>query len=182
MTKMPMLALAALVAVLAIPAAGRVPAPGTFRRIRIRVLNAKNGKPITNECLNISIGSVASKEGLLAGTDKRGVVVLEWGQSEVIAERPCRGYAASRTERRPGVGTLTITGDYYVACQEYAPPPRHDTSVRSFAAAFPAYPVARILKSGVVSSNTCGKARAKPRPGELIFFERPRTFWEKLTE
>jgi hypothetical protein len=33
--------------------------------------------------------------------------------------------------------------------------------------------IKKILESGVVAGNTCGKFRAEPKPGELIFFVRP---------
>jgi len=40
------------------------------------------------------------------------------------------------------------------------------------------YPVAEILRNGVVTLNLCGKSTRKPKPGVLIFYERPSTFKE----
>jgi hypothetical protein len=40
----------------------------------------------------------------------------------------------------------------------------------------------QILQDGYVSPNTCGKATASPKPGQLILFVRPLTWWEKLKQ
>jgi hypothetical protein len=40
----------------------------------------------------------------------------------------------------------------------------------------------RVLHEGVTMTNTCGKPNAKAKPGEVIIFVRPLTFWEKLKE
>lgn len=40
------------------------------------------------------------------------------------------------------------------------------------------YSVAEVLRSGVVTLNLCGKSTSKPKPGVLIFYERPSTFKE----
>jgi hypothetical protein len=39
-----------------------------------------------------------------------------------------------------------------------------------------------ILQHGVATANTCGKATASPKPGEVILFVRPLTWWEKLKQ
>jgi hypothetical protein len=44
----------------------------------------------------------------------------------------------------------------------------------------PSYPIKNILETGVVASNTCGKFKAEARPGDLIFFVRPASWWEKM--
>jgi hypothetical protein len=40
----------------------------------------------------------------------------------------------------------------------------------------------QLLQQGIVWPNTCGKATASPKPGELILFVRPLTWWEKLKQ
>jgi hypothetical protein len=44
------------------------------------------------------------------------------------------------------------------------------------------YGVAQILNSGITAPNACSKRQAVARPGELVFFVRPMTFWEKMRE
>ncbi len=183
MAKGSLLALSVLAALALNPASGQTPTPPTLRRVRIKVLSAKNGAPINNECLDIFVpGRVRA---LVVGTDKRGVVTVplsRTGTADVQAARPARACngAATPDAALPVGGSFQVMGDYYVACQEYSfPRPPKNAPPRR---AFPNYSIRKILRTGVVAANTCGKARAKPEPGELIFFERPRTFWEKLTE
>ena len=33
----------------------------------------------------------------------------------------------------------------------------------------------KVLEEGIVTANTCGKATASPKPGELVIFVRPLT-------
>jgi hypothetical protein len=40
------------------------------------------------------------------------------------------------------------------------------------------YSVEQIKEQGIVSSNTCGKRQAKPAPGVLVLYVRPRTWLE----
>ena len=42
------------------------------------------------------------------------------------------------------------------------------------------YPVSTIVASGLVASNNCSKRTATAKPGELIIFVRPATWWEKF--
>ena len=42
------------------------------------------------------------------------------------------------------------------------------------------FPTAKVLHDGIVSSDTCGKAKATAEPGEIILFVRPLTWWEKF--
>jgi hypothetical protein len=43
----------------------------------------------------------------------------------------------------------------------------------------PSFSVAKIRDAGLVESNQCGKFTIPPRPGELVLFCRPPTWWEK---
>ncbi|HEV2233150.1 MAG TPA: hypothetical protein VGV68_07080 [Terriglobia bacterium] len=40
----------------------------------------------------------------------------------------------------------------------------------------------KVIQSGSITANTCGKATASPKPGELIIFVRPLSWWEKLKQ
>ena len=42
------------------------------------------------------------------------------------------------------------------------------------------YPVSTIVASGLVASNNCSRRTATAKPGELIIFVRPVTWWEKF--
>jgi hypothetical protein len=40
------------------------------------------------------------------------------------------------------------------------------------------YPVSTIVTSGLVAKNNCSRRTAKAKPGELVIFIRPVTWWE----
>jgi hypothetical protein len=40
----------------------------------------------------------------------------------------------------------------------------------------------QVVQQGRVTTNTCGKATASPKPGELILFVRPLSWWEELKQ
>jgi hypothetical protein len=148
------------------------------QEIRIKVLNGHNGKAIAKECLNIWVGTFDGPH-LVAATNRDGVVVLQISDDKLVASAGCQGWSAEAAWPTGSEGIL-VTGDYYVACQEYAkvvPNPARPDFVVEIP---PLYPIRRILEPGASSSNTCGKFRAKPMPGELIFFMRPMSFWEKM--
>jgi len=42
------------------------------------------------------------------------------------------------------------------------------------------YPVSTIVASGLVAHNNCSRRTATAKPGELIIFVRPATWWEKF--
>ncbi len=155
------------------------------QQIQIKAINGRNGKPITNECLSISLGPWHGAD-IVARTDKTGVVVLHLAENDVTADTPCKGWS-KQARRAEGVGTISVMGDYYLACQEYGKlgpgeHPRPGTELETIKELVPAYSIKKILQSGIASGNTCGKFRAKPNPGELIFFEKPRSFWGKMRQ
>jgi hypothetical protein len=70
----------------------------------------------------------------------------------------------------PSGAALLLSANLYVDCRysKQTGPER------------PTYPVSDILRSGVLSTNTCGKLKLSPTPGELIFFVRPEHWWEGM--
>lgn len=155
------------------------------QEVQIRVLNGRNGKPITNECVNISLGPWHGAD-LLVPTDKEGVAVLHFVGDEVTAAAACQGWSKT-AHRAAGEDTISVMGDNTVACQEYGrlAPGEHPTpraASRTVGELVPTYTIKTILESGIASANTCGKVRVTAKPGELIFFVRPRSLWERLKQ
>jgi hypothetical protein len=150
------------------------------QEFQIKVLNGRNGKPITSECLNIWVGALAGPH-LVAATNRDGVVVLRVSDGKLVASAGCQGWPAQADWTTGSEGILVI-GDYYDACQEYAKAVPNAAKPKFIRKIPPVYPIKEILESGISASNTCGKFRAKPKPGELVFFVRPRGFWEKMRE
>jgi hypothetical protein len=65
--------------------------------------------------------------------------------------------------------SIEVESNIYVTCHPY-----RVGDARRF------YSVDKIVSEGLTDSNMCGKTRVFAMPGELIFFERPRTLWEWL--
>lgn len=150
------------------------------QEIHVKVLDGRNGKPVTRECLNIWVGTLAGPH-LVAATDGDGVAVLRVSDDDLVAGAGCRGWPTQAAWPTGSEGLL-VSGDYYVACQEYAKVVPDAAKPKFIGKIPPLYPLKEILESGISASNTCGKFRAKPKPGELIFFVRPRGFWEGLRQ
>ena len=153
--------------------------------IRILVLNANNGKPVTDECVNVSLGTWHGGD-LIAPTNKEGFVVLhlENGQLTAAATTPraCNGMEVLGPKRVPtNASTIAITSDEYVDCQEWAKVVPGET-LKDVLNRAPSYPIRKILESGMTASNRCGKYRTKAKPGELVLFVKPRSVWERLRE
>lgn len=147
---------------------------------RIKVLNGRNGKPITNGCLNIWVGTLAGPH-LVAATNRDGVAVLRVSDNMLVAGARCQGWPVQAAWPTGSNGILVL-GDYYVACQEYAKVVPNAAKPKFMGKIPPLYSIKEILELGITASNTCGRFRAKPKPGELTFFVRPRSFWEKMRE
>jgi hypothetical protein len=157
------------------------------QEIDIRVLNGRNGKPVTNECLNISLGSWHGGD-LIAPTNKDGVVVLHFANNQVTADpvlpHTCNGTAVLGPKTGPeGMDAITLSGDYYVACQEHGKIiPGEPATPNLLKEVMPSYPIRKILDSGLNAANTCGKIRVEAKPGELIFYVKPRSFSERMRQ
>jgi hypothetical protein len=164
-------------------AAGLFGAPLRGQEIHIRVLNAHNGKPIANECVNVSLG-VWHGADLIAPTNKEGVVVLHLARNGAtaasVSPNPCVRTAILGPKPLPkDVETIAITSDEYVDCQEWAKVIPGEAPKDNLNRA-PSYRIEKILESGVVAGNRCGKFRAEAKPGELIFFVRPASWLERM--
>jgi hypothetical protein len=153
------------------------------QEIRIRVVDARSGKAINNECVSVSLGTWHGGD-LIAPTNKAGAVVLHLTENEVIAAgvspSPCNRIAVLGPKPLPkGIDTIAVTSNEYIDCQEWAKviPEEAPKNILNRA---PSYQIEKILESGVAAGNRCGKFTAEAKPGELIFFVRPASFWEKV--
>lgn len=163
----------------------RLGAPLHAQDIHIKVLNARNGKPITNECVNVFTRQELGSSTLLIPTDREGVALLHVeGDHAVPVGAPLGRRCGGSETLHPTVGhadTIQISGDYYLACQEYGKTmPGEGAGGPGRDQRMPSYSVAKILLSGIAAANTCGRFTAQPKPGELILYVRPLSLLEKL--
>ena len=118
-------------------------------RIVLKILNGKTGWPIWAELPNVWIGAATSPLDPSLKTNWRGEIKLNV----------------------PTIGPreLRFLPNWYADCRSFG-----DQIVGSKLK----YSVDEILENGIVAENVCGKKRAKPTPGVLILYVRPRTWLE----
>lgn len=138
----------------------------------IKLENGRSGRPISGSFVNVWVGN-EQKAAMPIPTDQEGIARLRLTEKDSEID----------VHNRPGVGVINPVVKYsetlrvnagYVSCQ----PNKPDYSwllIQSFS-------TADVLRSGVVTANACGKAKASQQPGELVMFVRPLTFWEKLKQ
>ena len=155
------------------------------QQIRIVVLEAKHGKPVPGECVNISLGPFHGAD-LLASTNIDGVVVLsldrDHASAQTVLGRACSGLASKQPVSFSGpLTTISVLPDWYVSCQ-YSNKLTKDPAWLNASPAqrIPSFAVQDILSQGVVAANSCSKLKLTPHPGELVLVVRKRTFWEGM--
>jgi hypothetical protein len=120
-------------------------------KVVLRILNGKTGWPIWAELPNVWLGGADSPIDPPPRTNLRGEIKLE----------------LPATDPRE----LRFLPNWYADCRSSG-----DQIVGSKLK----YSVDEILASGIVSENVCGKKRAKPTPGVLTLYVRPRTWLEMM--
>jgi len=152
---------------------------GTFcmrlhaQTVRVKLVNGKNGRPMAHKCMGIAISTFGRTMGVR--TDNNGVAWLRLTNSDTEVNTQTRWNGC---DDWPVVNPVVKYSDSigvnagYVLCQAHGANYSWLT-VMTFS-------TQKVLQSGVVTPNVCGKATASPEPGEVIIFVRPLTFWEKL--
>jgi hypothetical protein len=144
--------------------------------IKIKLVNGKTGRAIANTCVNTWVDT-QRKEAMAIPTDKDGVASLHLTDkdSEINTQdqwRACGAFGVVNPVIKY-VSSIQINAGY-VLCQ-VRQPDHTWLAIQRFS-------TEEVLQSGVVTANTCGKAKTSPTPGEIDLFVRPLTWWEKLKE
>ena len=146
--------------------------------IRIKLVNGKNGHPMALRCLNLWVGDKSAPKSrplLETQTDKNGFISIRLTTADTQVDSQSQQLACGL---RGVIDPVLKYGDTVsvraglVWCQ-----PGGSNYSWLAAATFSSE---RILQSGIVTPNACGKAKAFPTPGEVVLFVRPLTLWEKL--
>lgn len=140
--------------------------------IRIRVLDGRNGHP-TSLCLDIRPNPPEDSGPFIIRSGKDGVASLHVGEGPVTR---LDRHACKNTPPVANAGPAKMIAIYPEVPTDCRPP----SELRKWPRNDEFYSVEEILKQGIATSNTCGKYRAEPKPGELILFVRPLRWWEHL--
>jgi hypothetical protein len=144
--------------------------------VGIRLVDGRNGRPMASTCVNVWAGK-ERKEAMAIPTDKDGVAWLRFTDKEGEIDlhnrwKDCGDFGVINPVVKYD-GSLRVNAGY-VLCQLRKP----DDSWLSMTD----FSTKKVLEEGIVTANTCGKATASPKPGELVIFVRPLTWWEKLKQ
>lgn len=148
--------------------------------IKIRLVNGRNGRPMADKCIYVGAGDRSNpKSGSLlqTQTDSGGIVSLrligEDANTHSHDERlACGLWGVVNPVVKYG-DTIDIRPGY-VLCQPHTPDYSWLAMVN--------FSTKKVLESGIVTANACGKAKASPEPGEIILFVRPLSWWERLKQ
>ena len=150
--------------------------------IEIKLVNGRNGRPIAASCVNVGVGVGVGvgnerKKTIAIPTDKDGIARLRLTDNDDEIDirdrwKDCGLFGViNPVVKYDNVLPINVG---YVLCQSR-------TADNSWLA-ITDLSTKEVLLHGVVTANTCGKAIAPPKPGEVIIFVRPLSWWEKLKQ
>ena len=148
--------------------------------VELKVVNGRNGRPIADQCMNVWVGDESNARSaplLETQTDANGIIRLRLTDEDTKTDLESQQLVCGlRGVTNPIVkygDTISIRVGY-VLCQSR-------TAGYSWLA-ITDFSTKQVVQQGVVTKNTCGKATASPKPGELILFVRPLSWWERLKQ
>lgn len=148
--------------------------------VQVKIVNGRNGRPVADRCMYVWVGNRSNPSSgplLQTQTDKNGIINLRLarkdGETNDESQPLACGLVGSINPIAKYGDTISIRAGYAL-CQlrtpDYSWLARADFSTEE------------VLQHGVATANTCGKTTASPKPGEVILFVRPLTWWEKLKQ
>jgi hypothetical protein len=134
--------------------------------IHIRVLEGRTGKALSGRNLTF-VDYHTDRDGSTDGLNGRVIVKTSADGDSYVANPDAHGVLVFNVLGRSGA---------WIPCTRQK---LYDRDTRTYGSEH-LYPVSTIVASGLVASNNCSKRTATAKPGELIIFVRPPTWWEKF--
>ena len=144
--------------------------------IKVKLVNGKSGQPIAKTCVNTWVGT-ERRDAMAIPLDNDGIAWL------YLTDKDSEVNTQSQTHNCGDFGVVHPIAKYadtirivagFAVCQPHAPD-------YSWLAPME-FSTQKILREGIVTENVCGKSTATPKPGEVVIFVRPLTWWEKLKQ
>ena len=143
-------------------------AASNSQTLRVKLVNGKSGTPVRDTSVNAWVGD-QRKDAVPIPIDGSGNGSLLLTREEAdlrVQARSVQPIFLYAPQIRFQVG--------FVLCQ---------TAQQKYSwLKITPYSTDEWMRTGIVTANTCGKAKAKPEPGTLTIFVRPLTLWEGLSE
>jgi hypothetical protein len=146
--------------------------------VEVKLVNGRSGRPVADQCIGLWVGNRSKPSSgplLETQTERNGVTTVRLTNDDTkISTQNQRLACGLMGVINPVVkegDTISIRAGYAL-CQPHTP----DYSWLVMTD----FSTKELLQRGIVTTNTCGKSTASPKPGEVILFVRPLTWWEKL--
>jgi hypothetical protein len=143
--------------------------------VEIKLVNGRNGRQMAATCVGVWVRQ-DRKDLISIPTDRNGIARLRLtdNDDEIDVQnrwKDCGLFGVINPVVKYA-DTLRVDVGYALCL------PRPDYSLL----AITGVSTKRLMQRGIVMPNICGKVIASPKPGELIIFVRPFTWWERLKE
>lgn len=135
--------------------------------IHIRVLDGRTGKNLSG--MNLTFVDYHTDPNGSTDADLNG---------RMIVKTSADGDSYVANPEAHGVLVFNVLGRdaAWVPCTREK---LYDSDTRTYGSEH-LYPVSTIVASGLVAKNNCSRRTATAKPGELVIFVRPPTWWEKF--
>ena len=135
--------------------------------IHIRVLDGRTGKILSGKNLTL-LYYHADPDGSAHGDVSGRMIVKTSPDGD--------SYVANPNANGVLVFSELGTNGAWIPCSRQK---LYDSDTRMYGSEH-LYPVSTIVASGLVAKNDCSRGTATAKPGELVIFVRPPTWWEKF--
>ncbi len=135
--------------------------------IHIRVLDGRTGKNLSGMNLTFVDYHTDPDGSTDAGLNGRMIVKTSADGDSYVANPEAHGVL---------VFNVLGSSAAWVPCTRQK---LYDSKTRTYGSEH-LYPVSTIVASGLVAHNSCSRRAATAKPGELVIFVRPPTWWEKF--
>ena len=138
--------------------------------VTIQLLDGRSGRPVAATCVFVRAEN-DPRSWIPLLTDKDGIALLRLTDDNDNFEKECGSHSAIKAVVKYG-DSLLLGVDHYVICQPHTPNYSWGT-IQNIS-------TKQLVRQGFVTPNTCGKPAVSPKPGQLVIFIRPFSFWERL--
>ncbi len=135
--------------------------------IHIRVLDGRTGKNLSGMNLTFVDYHTNPDGSADAGLNGRMIVKTSADGDSYVANPEAHGVLVFNVLGSSGAWVPCTRQKFY------------DSKTRTYGSEH-LYPVSTIVASGLVAHNSCSRRTATAKPGELVIFVRPPTWWEKF--
>lgn len=145
------------------------------QEIRVKFLDGRTGRPVTYEAAQMWVGT-STRLLVAPANNKKGTAKFLYAGHSISAVWPPNTKKSRYDPREltipPGLERIAAAPTVAAGiCWDLGP-----------SHLGPWYRISKILQHGAVSENHCGKATAKAKPGEIVLFIRPLSFWRRLLD